>query len=240
MDTTVKGIVLKTKDYKDNDKLLTILTLEKGKILVKARGVKKAKSKLKAFCQSFCFADFELVESNGGYILSGVNEIENFYNLTTDIDKFGYAFCVLELLDKICVENQEYVSLFIESLKCLQQMSCSTLNPKMCLIKFFLNLLNYEGFNFNLNKCLNCKTPLISNVVYLDLNKGEMLCPACKTYDSIEVEKSVFSTIKIVSEYGYEKLLTVKIKENILDKAINVLVKNINYKYEIQLKSLCL
>ena len=68
MDTTVKGIVLKTKDYKDSDKLVTILTLEKGKILVKARGVKKTKSKLKAFCQSFCFADFELVSSSGIFI----------------------------------------------------------------------------------------------------------------------------------------------------------------------------
>ena len=70
MDTIVKGIVLKTKEYKDNDKLLTILTLEKGKILVKARGVKKSKSKLKAFCQSFCFADFELVSSSAGFVLS--------------------------------------------------------------------------------------------------------------------------------------------------------------------------
>ncbi len=240
MDTTVKGIVLKTKDYKDNDKLLTILTLEKGKILVKARGVKKAKSKLKAFCQSFCFADFELVESNGVYILAGVNEIENFYNLTADIDKFSYAFCILELLDKICVENQEYVNLFIEALKCLQQMSYSSLRPKMCLIKFFLNLLRYEGFNFNLNKCLNCKTPLVSNIIYMDLNRGELLCPACKTYDSVEVEKPVLSTLKIVFECDYDKLLTVKIHENILDKTINVLVKNINYKYEIQLKSLFL
>jgi len=41
LDTKVKGIVLKSIDFKDNDKLLTILTLEKGKITVKARGVKK-------------------------------------------------------------------------------------------------------------------------------------------------------------------------------------------------------
>ena len=205
MDITVKGIVLKTQDYKDSDKLLTILTLEKGKILVKARGVKKAKSKFKAFCQSFCFAEFELVSGNGGYILTGVNEIENFYNLTADIEKFSFAFCVLELLDKICMENQEYVKVFVEALKCLQQMSYSNLNSKFCLIKFFINVLYYEGFNINLNKCTCCKTPLVSSL-YFDFNKGEILCSACKTFDSIELENSVFSTLKIISGCDYEKL----------------------------------
>ena len=68
--------------------MLTILTLEKGKILVNARGVKKPKSKLKAFCQSFCFADFELTKSSNGYILTGVNQIESFFDLTSNIDKF--------------------------------------------------------------------------------------------------------------------------------------------------------
>ena len=133
MDLTVKGVVLKTTEYKDNDKLLTILTLEKGKILVKARGVKKSTSKLKAFCQSFCFADFELVSSGAGYVLTGVNEIENFYNLTTNIDKFSYAFCVLEIIDKVCAENQEYVSIFIDCLKTLQLF---LVDQKFCPVAF--------------------------------------------------------------------------------------------------------
>lgn len=237
MDTTVKGIVLKTKDYKDSDKLVTILTLEKGKILVKARGVKKPKSKLKAFCQSFCFADFELVSSNGVYILTGVNEIENFYNLTLDIDKFSYAFCVLEIVDKICAENQEYVGVFIDCLKTLQQMNYSKSDSRLILSKFILNLLNYEGFNINLDKCSSCKTPLVSDL-YFDLNRGEVLCPACKTFNSVELEKSVFSALKILSKCDYDKLETIKFSQQILDKTLSLLVKNINYKFDIKLNSI--
>ena len=237
MDTIVKGIVLKTKEYKDNDKLLTILTLEKGKILVKARGVKKSKSKLKAFCQSFCFADFELVSSSAGFVLTGVNEIENFYNLTTDIDKFSYAFCVLEIVDKVCAENQEYVSIFIDCLKTLQQMSFENSNCKTILCKFILNLLNYEGFNLNLTKCSNYKTPLL-NDLFFDLNGGEVLCPACKTYDSIPLEKAVFSSMKIISSCDFDRLSTIKISNQILDKTLNLLVKNINFKFDIKLNSI--
>jgi len=234
----VKGIVLKSKDYKDNDKLLTILTLEKGKILVKAKGVKKPKSKLKAYCQSFCFGNFELALSNNMYILTGVEEIENFYNLTTDYNKFSYAFCVLEIIDKICYENQEYVKIFIDSLKCLQQMN-NGLDCKLALIKFIIDILNSEGFNLNLTKCSCCKTPLVDKI-FLDLNKGEILCSQCKNFDCIELEKSVFSTLKIISACQYEKLSTIKIAENILAKTLNVLVKNICFKYEIKISSLSL
>ena len=45
--TKAKGIVLFSRDYQESDKLLTILTLEYGKITVKAKSVRTAKSKLK-------------------------------------------------------------------------------------------------------------------------------------------------------------------------------------------------
>lgn len=240
MDTIVKGIVLKSKDYKENDKLLTILTLERGKILVGARGAKKQSSKLKAFCQSFCFADFELATSqNKNYILTGANCIENFFSLTTDINKFNLAFCVLEILDKVCVENQTYPQIFVESLKCLKQMSFSSANVASCLIKFIIEILKFEGFNINVLKCSNCKTPLVSNL-FLDLSKGEILCSICKNGDCIELERAVFSTIKILSDCDYEKLATVKISQNILDKTLKILIQNLNFKFDIKINSILL
>lgn len=239
MDTQVKGIVLKTKEYKDNDKLLTILTLEKGKILVKARGVKKATSKLKAFCQSFCFANFELASTKGTYVLTGVNEIESFYDLTTDISKFSFAFCALELVDKVCYENQEYVSIFIDLLKCLQQMKDGKINVKLLLSKFMLNLLGYEGFNFNLSSCASCGNPLKIEC-FCDKSKGEILCPNCRTPNHDIMEKVTFSSLKILSQNSYEKLSTIKLSNVVLDKLLKFLTENIYYHYEIKLKSLIL
>ena len=60
MDERVKGIVISSKDYKDNDKLLTLFTLEKGIVFAKIVGVKKPNAKLKAVKELFCFAEFDL------------------------------------------------------------------------------------------------------------------------------------------------------------------------------------
>lgn len=237
MDITVKGIVLNTKDYKDNDKLITILTLEKGKILVKARGVKKSSSKLKAFCQSFCFADFELIESKAGYVLTGVNEIENFFGLTSDIDKFSYAFAVLEIVNKLCQENQVYVDIFIDTLRCLKQMNFENTNPVMCLAKYIINVLNFEGVNLNLSKCNSCKSPLVSDI-YLDMSTGEVLCTACKNFDCEQIDKAVFSALKILSNSQYSKLSTIKFSKVILQNTLKTLLKNLKHKFDIYLKSI--
>ena len=43
-----EGIVLRETEYKDNDKLLTVLTREDGLLTVKARGVKSRGSKLRS------------------------------------------------------------------------------------------------------------------------------------------------------------------------------------------------
>ena len=56
------GIVLKETEYKDNDKLLTVLTRDLGRITVKARGVKSGKSGSKAACQLLAYSEFTLFE----------------------------------------------------------------------------------------------------------------------------------------------------------------------------------
>ena len=238
MDTKVKGIVLNCKDYKESDKLLSILSLELGKILVVAKGVKKAKSKFKAYAQPFCFANFELTSSkNGAYVLTGVNEIENFYSLTSNINKFEYAFCILEIANKLCRENVLYPHLFLEILKSLQALTNEKTNEKVVLIKFILNVLDFEGVNINLNKCTSCKSSLVGDV-YLDTQTCETLCSVCKNQMSVKLEKSSFSTLKIISSSDYSSLDSLKLKEAFLQDCLKLMLQTLMNKFEIKLKSI--
>ncbi len=236
MNKVVKGIVLNTTDYKENDKILTILTFGSGKIQVLARGVRKSNSKFKAFCQPFCFAEFELVKGNINYILTGVNCIDTFFDLTIDYDKFFYAIGVVELLDKICVENQDYDNLIIKAISCIKDICYSNSSPKLLICKFIVYLLSIEGFNFITTNCSICNKKL-TNKKYLNLSNGELVCNECSNNNCIELENSIFSTLKILYENDYEKLHTVKIPSSVLNKTLDLLLKNISFRYEIYLKS---
>ena len=56
----LKGICLRATDYKEKDKLLTIATLEKGIITVKAAGARSPKAKLKSGCMPLVWGNFRL------------------------------------------------------------------------------------------------------------------------------------------------------------------------------------
>ena len=62
MEVKVNALVIKAVDYKDNDRILTLYSLEKGKITAGIKGVKKAGAKLKFASEPFCFAEYILAE----------------------------------------------------------------------------------------------------------------------------------------------------------------------------------
>lgn len=58
MLTKCEGIVLRTNDYGETNKIVTLLTREHGKIGVMARGAKKPNSRLSAVSQPFLYGSF--------------------------------------------------------------------------------------------------------------------------------------------------------------------------------------
>ena len=88
MDITCDGVVIRETDYKDNDKIVTFLTAEYGKITVLAKGVKSIKSKNSSAVQLFCSSTFEMAEKNGRYTLKSANLLDSFYAVTDNIERF--------------------------------------------------------------------------------------------------------------------------------------------------------
>jgi hypothetical protein len=95
VDEKVKGIVISSKDYKDNDKLLTLFTLEKGIVFAKIVGVKKPNAKLKAVKELFCFAEFDLARK-GDFLTISLESIAN-----RDISDIHFRFEIFNQVDSI-------------------------------------------------------------------------------------------------------------------------------------------
>ena len=89
MEIKLSAVTLRAADYGENDKILTLLTAENGKITAGIKGVKKPNAKLKFAAQPFCFAEFVLVKKGDKLTVTNCSELESFYDLRTDINKFG-------------------------------------------------------------------------------------------------------------------------------------------------------
>ena len=62
MDYKTDALVLRASDYGENDKIVTLFSLQYGKISAALKGVKKAGAKLKFAAQPFCFAEYVLAK----------------------------------------------------------------------------------------------------------------------------------------------------------------------------------
>ena len=79
MEEKCRAIVLRAVDYKDNDKILTLFSLEYGIISSAIRGVKKPKAKLKFAAQPFCFCEYVFNVKGDKRSVISADIIESFY-----------------------------------------------------------------------------------------------------------------------------------------------------------------
>ena len=79
-----QGLVLRETEYKDADKLLTVLTRDRGQLTLRARGVRSRNSKLKSGCQLLAYTEFTVFEGRGTLTVDEAVPLELFMPLRED------------------------------------------------------------------------------------------------------------------------------------------------------------
>ena len=202
MEITVNALCLRCVDYKDNDKMATLFTLERGKIGVGARGVKKAGAKLNFCVQPFCFAEYTLNERSGRYTVTGASEIGNFYNLRLNVRAF-YAACVIsEFLLKFTEDEQPDAELFACSVKEIENLCADGADSSAVLIKFLADAFGLLGYGAEFSVCGVCGCSEIGNRAFFDFGSGSSVCENCAGAGVTEIKPSTLKALRICAEGG--------------------------------------
>lgn len=178
------GIVLRETEYKERDKILTVLTRDLGKITVKARGVRSQRSKLKAGCQILAFSEFTLTDYQGKYLVSEVSVKEMFTELRQDIELLYLAAYFVQVADAVAQEEDpvpELLSLLLNSLYAIGK-----LQKRQELVKavFELRLMSISGFLPDLRGCAVCGR---TDPDRFNITEGLLQCSACTSIDGIRM-----------------------------------------------------
>lgn len=205
MEEKLSGIVLGGVNFSENDKILSILTLEQGVVSAKIKGVKKAGAKLKFAGEPFCFAEFLFTKTGKNRTVIGASLIESFYPLRQDIFKLYSASAVLEFAKRFLKEgivNQAFFNLVIQALK---DVAFGDDSPELCLCRFLTSALSLAGYALNFNGCAGCFCQ-IEGRVFFDAGDGCFYCEKCKTPTAFEINFSTFENLqKIVGGVVVDK-----------------------------------
>ena len=119
MYTKTLGLVLREVEYKDADKLLTVLTRDRGKLTVRARGVRSRSSRLKSGCQLLAYSEFTLFENRNSLVVDEAVAQELFLPLRQDIERLAlasYFAQVAEVLSREEDPDEALLSLTLNAL----------------------------------------------------------------------------------------------------------------------------
>ena len=142
----VDGIQVKSIPYGESSQILILFTRELGKLAVMAKGVKKSPKSSKGLMQSFSHNHYQISRKRGMGTLCSVDNIETFHELTADLDRVGYGYECLQLIQSVIQDDQAAPILFDACLITLRQLSRESKEQLPAIMNAFkIKLLEEEG-----------------------------------------------------------------------------------------------
>src|SRR6185503_12559780 len=94
-----EGIIIKRRNFKDADRILTVLTRDHGKISVRAAGIRRIPSRRSPHVELLNHCVLTLYQGHAFPVLTEAQTIEAFSPLKEDLHKIGLAYHLCELID---------------------------------------------------------------------------------------------------------------------------------------------
>ena len=171
------GIVLRETEYKDNDKLLTLLTRENGQLTAKARGVKSRTSKLRAGCQFLTLSEFTLLDYQGKYTVTESVPKEMFSHLREDVELLSLASYFAQVTETISQEDAPDPELLSLLLNCLYVLNREIAPQTLIKAVFELKTMCLAGYLPDLSGCVVCGR---EDADRFNLTQGVLQCAGCR------------------------------------------------------------
>lgn len=232
----VTGIVMRYANYKDYDRIITLFTLQHGKITALARGARRPKSTLLNASEQFCMAEYVLIQRKDRYIITSSTILDSFYDIRSDIDSYYAASYFSAVCQAIIQEEQPEEELYSIFAKLLAYLSHSDTNKFVNLIIALCILIDTTGFRPEINFCGRCGESLKEDEVYYNVETGVFTCRSCKKPQDVKMSKSAIKVLAYIF-YNKEKLFgKVDMDEWLIKEIITYLTKYLEIKIEKNLK----
>jgi DNA repair protein RecO (recombination protein O) len=212
-----QGVVTKTVNYGEGDKIITLLSDKFGKIQTMAKGARRTKSKLIAGTQLFCHGEFLLFKGKNWYYIDQVEIISTFYKIRNDLIRLSYGTYLIELVNEITQPEQPPGRLFDLTVESLEMLSDESADPEIILRAAELKALDFAGFRPHLNRCVSCGHA--ENLLYFSPSAGGILCKNCENTEAYgyRISPSALKIMNLMLRWDLKKLNCLKIDRDVLD-----------------------
>lgn len=175
---TTDGLVLRSKPFGENDRLITLLTPKEGRITALAKGGRSLKSGSLPATQLFSYGNYEINHRGDFKWIKGASVLRQFPAMTADIAKVALASYFASVADELSGENEEGEEILRLLLNSFYALDAGLRPDSQVKAAFELRAAAMSGFMPELSDCRGCHRES-ADVMYLDVMNGRLLCNDC-------------------------------------------------------------
>ncbi|MCP3741356.1 DNA repair protein RecO [Rossellomorea sp. BNER] len=207
-----EGIVIRTNQYGESNKIVTIFSREFGKIGVMARGARKPNSRLSSVSQLFTYGHFLFQKSTGLGTLQQGEIISTYRHIREDLFKTAYATYIVDLLDKVTEDKKSDPYLY-ELLSQTIHYIDEGYDPDILTNIFEMKMLPILGLYPNVNQCSVCGEK--EGTFSFSFKENGLICHRCKDKDPyhMPLSSNAVKLIRLFYYFDLSRLGNVSVKD---------------------------
>ena len=238
------AIILRRIDFGDYDLILTLYTMDRGKVSVIAKSAKKSIKRFSGILERF--STLRIVYTTGKRkglpVLQEASMIKPFEHIRTDIKKTAYASYWTELVDEWMEINFKNVQVYYLLEYVLSELDAGTRSLEILSILFQMRFMTISGLSPNLNNCCICKTRMEEikcEKMVFDLRKGRIACEACAPDSGhIHLSKGTVKQLQWIGDGDLKRAIRLRFAIRAINESLNFLEIFVPYHIGRELKSL--
>jgi len=233
-----EAVVIKKTKLGEADRILTLYSLELGKIHGVAKGIRRPRSKLAGHLELLTHSQVTFARGRNIDTIIGSQTVDSFLPLKSDLDLTAYALYAAELVYQFTaehIENRVVFQLLVETMHRLSR----TAAPQTLLRYFELHLLETSGYRPQLQECVVCRQPLKPVTNLFSSSAGGILCAGCRRNQELVFPIPVdgLKALRWLQDNDLETAMRLKIEPR-LARELEMTTRNyIRYLLERDIKS---
>lgn len=231
-----EAVVLRRFNLGEADRLLTLFSLEHGKLKAIAKGARRPKSRKAGHLELFTRVQLLLARGRELDIITQAEALDTFPKLRDDLIRIGQASYIIELVDAFTVERDVNRLLYTQLTTALDRLSHQS--SVEATIRFFeLRLLELSGFRPELFVCVHCKNEIRPEDQFFSAALGGVVCARCGSSRK-EVRPISLTALKVLRHFqrsSYETAAQVQVRPSVHTELDGLMEDYINYILERRL-----
>ncbi len=211
-----KGLIIRSHDYGENSRIITIFTEDMGIISATVYGAHSKKKGLGASSRIFTFGDIMLKDSGGKYRAEEISVKEGFFPLSEDIIKLSLAVYFADLAYAAVGMNNKDEGVLRLLLNTLYAISYNNVDLQAAKTVFEFRLAAEGGYLPVTDRCAACGDG-ISEDVYFDISRGGTVCSLCRSPSAVHIPKSSLDTIRYILSADDKRIFSFKPDKTVFD-----------------------